>query len=195
MAARSEHKGWRFVGAVGPGGTAPEIGLPEIAFAGRSNVGKSSLINRLTRTRGLARTSRTPGRTQQVNFFVGPEQVCFADLPGYGFARAPGRVREEWGPLVEQYLRDRGSLRGVVLIVDARRGVGEADRQLLEFLEAYERPCCLVLSKVDKLRQGERVRALRAARAEVGSVVAFSAISGEGERDLWRRLAEFQGLR
>lgn len=195
MAKRREQGPWRFVGAVGPGGTPPSLGLPEIAFAGRSNVGKSSLINRLTRTRGLARTSGTPGRTQQINFFGGPDDVVFADLPGYGWARAPAHVREAWRPLVEGYLTGRDTLRGVVVIVDARRGVGDPDRQLLGFLADQDIDSVLVLSKVDKLKQGERVRATRAVAAEIDGSVPFSSVTGEGERDLWRRLTDLAGLR
>ena len=195
MAKRRERAPWRFVGAVGPGGQPPPLGLPEIAFAGRSNVGKSSLINRLTRTRGLARTSRTPGRTQQINFFGGPEELVFADLPGYGWARAPAHVRESWRPLVEGYLLGREALKGVVVILDSRRGVGEADRQLLGFLAGQEIPVVAVLSKIDKLKQGERARALRSVAGEIEDAIPFSSVSGEGERDLWRRLTDLAELR
>lgn len=195
MSKRRERAPWQFVGAVSPGGTPPPLGMPEIAFAGRSNVGKSSLINRLTRTKGLARTSGTPGRTQQINFFVGPEDVVFADLPGYGWARAPTNVRKSWRPLVEGYLTSRDTLRGVVVIIDVRRGVGEADRQLLEFLAGHEIPNVVALSKVDKLKQGERVRLTRSAKKELEEVIPFSSVTGEGERELWRRLTDLAALR
>ena len=145
-----------------PGGTPPLLRLPEIAFAGRSNVGKSSLINRLTRSPRLARTSRTPGRTQQINFFAGRDELVFADLPGYGFARVPVQIRESWKALIEGYLEDREELRGVVVIVDARRGLEEDDAALVDYLDALGRPVVLVASKVDKLGQGERVRGLAA---------------------------------
>lgn len=195
MGKRRERAPWEFAGAVSPGGVPPPLHLPEIAFAGRSNVGKSSLINRLTRTKGLARTSGTPGRTQQINFFVGPEEIVFADLPGYGWARAPAHVRESWRPLVEGYLTGRDTLRGVVVIIDVRRGVGEADRQLLDFLREHEIPTIAALSKVDKLKQGERVRLTRSAKKELDDVIPFSSVTGEGERDLWRRLTDLTALR
>jgi GTP-binding protein len=179
---------------VSPGGTPPLLRLPEIAFAGRSNVGKSSLINRLTRSPRLARTSRTPGRTQQINFFAGRDELVFADLPGYGFARVPVQIRESWKALIEGYLEDREELRGVVVIVDARRGLEEDDAALVDYLDALGRPVVLVASKVDKLGQGERVRGLAALRARVADVVAFSALSGEGEADVWTRLVRLASV-
>ena len=177
-----------------PGGTPPLLRLPEIAFAGRSNVGKSSLINRLTRSPRLARTSRTPGRTQQINFFAGRDELVFADRPGYGFARVPVQIRESWKALIEGYLEDREELRGVVVIVDARRGLEEDDAALVDYLDALGRPVVLVASKVDKLGQGERVRGLAALRARVADVVAFSALSGEGEADVWTRLVRLASV-
>lgn len=195
MTRRRERAPWHFAGAVSAGGTPPILELPEVAFAGKSNVGKSSLINSITRTRGLARTSRTPGRTQQINFFLGIEEIVFADLPGYGWARAPRPVREAWRPLVEGYLVGRETLRGVVLIIDSRRGLGDEDRQLLDFLAAHEIPVVPVLSKIDKLKQGERVRQLRTAKQDLDDVIPFSTMTGEGERDLWRRLTDLAALR
>ena len=186
-------RGWRFGGAFAPGGKLPSLGVPEVAFAGRSNVGKSSLINRLMRSPGLARTSRTPGRTQQVNFFVGDLGLAFADLPGYGYARVPGALQAGWGPLVEAYLRRRESLRGVVILVDARRGLMEGDRQMLGLAEAHGAATEIVLSKIDKLRQGERSRLLRTLAAEGAEAIPFSAVTGEGEDDLWRVLRRWAG--
>lgn len=189
MAGPPRGSDWQFAGAASASDHLPGFDLPEVAFAGRSNVGKSSLINRLTRCSALARTSRTPGRTQQINFFVGRDEMVFADLPGYGFARVPPEVRAAWKPLVEGYLRGRSRLQLVVVVVDARRGVGGEDRRLLEFLERGGREAIVVASKIDKLRQAERVRALAGLR-EHGAVVAFSAVTGEGERELWERLRE-----
>jgi len=187
--------GWHFAGAVSHGGRAPELGLPEIAFAGRSNVGKSTLINRLTRSPGLARTSSTPGRTQQINFFLLPGRVVFADLPGYGFARVPERIRATWKPLVESYLRAREALRAVVVIVDARRGVGKEDEQLVEFVAGCGRTAVVVANKIDKLRQGERTRLERALVERFPDAICFSGTTGEGERELWRRLAALADVR
>lgn len=186
---------WQFAGAAGPGARPPALGLPEIAFAGRSNVGKSSLINRLTRNARLARTSRTPGRTQQINFFTGRDQIAFADLPGYGFARVPEAVRASWKRLVEEYLERRDELRAVVVIVDARRGVEADDRRLLEYLATAGRAVVLVANKIDKLKQGERARALAALREIAPDAIPFSAASGEGERVLWERLARLCAVR
>jgi len=194
LAAPPRGADWRFAGAATPGRQAPALGLPEVAFAGRSNVGKSSLINRLTRAAGLARTSRTPGRTQQINVFAGRDEIAFADLPGYGFARVPQAVRSSWKGLVEGYLASRRELRAVVVIVDARRGIQRDDADLLAYLAAAGRPAVLVANKIDKLKQGERVRALAAMRRECADVIAFSAVTGEGERELWSRLARAGAL-
>jgi GTP-binding protein len=187
--------GWHFAGAVSSGGQAPVYALPEFAFAGRSNVGKSTLINRLTRSPGLARISSTPGRTQQINFFLLPERMVFADLPGYGFARVPERIRATWKPLLEQYFASRDALRGIVVILDARRGLGSEDELLLEFAASCGRPAIVVANKIDKLRQGERARLQRDLGARLPDVVPFSATTGEGERELWRRLTALAGVR
>jgi GTP-binding protein len=188
--------GWHFAGAVSsPGGKAPRFDLPEFAFAGRSNVGKSTLINRLTHSPGLARTSSTPGRTQQINFFLLPERMVFADLPGYGFARVPVAIRATWKPLLERYFESRETLRGIVVIIDARRGLGSEDELLLEFAAGCERPAIVVANKIDKLRQGERARLQRDLAARLPDVVPFSGTTGEGERELWRRLTALAGVR
>ena len=188
--------GWHFAGAVStPGGAAPRFDLPEFAFAGRSNVGKSTLINRLVRTPGLARTSSTPGRTQQINFFLLPERMVFADLPGYGFARVPAAIRATWKPLLERYFESRETLRGIVVIIDARRGLGAEDELLLEFAAGCGRPAIVVANKVDKLRQGERARLQRELSTRLPDALPFSATTGEGERELWRRLTALAGVR
>ena len=186
---------WRFAGAASGGARPPNFGLPEIAFAGRSNVGKSSLINALTRSRGLARTSGTPGRTQQINFFELPGKLVFADLPGYGFARVPERVRAAWKPLVEGYLRNRDTLRAVAVIVDVRRGVEPDDQKLIDFLAACGRVPVVVATKIDKLGRGERSRSLARLATLAPDVIEFSSVTGEGQRSLWQRLATLAGLR
>lgn len=188
MAGPPRGSDWRFAGAVSPGGTPPQLQLPEIAFAGRSNVGKSSLINRLTHRHGLARTSRTPGRTQQINFFSGRDEIVFADLPGYGFARVPQAVKESWKALVEGYLEKRDDLRGVVVVVDVRRGLQEEDATLLDYLDGIGRDVVVVATKLDKLGRAERERSLGAIRASRPAVVAFSSATGEGEAALWSAL-------
>ncbi len=142
----------------------PPPDLPEVAIAGRSNVGKSSLINALTGRKALAKTSATPGKTQTINFFRvegrpagrGARPFLLADLPGYGFAQVPLALRARWRPMVEEYLRERASLRGVVVLIDARRGAKEMDLDLLQWLAAADLPACLALTKADKLKRGER---------------------------------------
>jgi GTP-binding protein len=181
----------RFVGAAARPGQEPALDVPEVAFAGRSNVGKSSLLNALVGRRGLARTSRTPGRTRQLNFFVVNERVGFVDLPGYGFAIGSEAERRSWKPLVEHYLRERPTLRGVVVIVDARRGLEAEEIELLGFLAELGRPACLVATKLDKLGRGESTSALRRLRGVAGGavpVLGFSARSGEGRLELWRAI-------
>jgi GTP-binding protein len=166
----------------------------EVAFAGRSNVGKSSLLNRLVRRRALARVSKTPGRTQQINFFAVGESMMLVDLPGYGFARVPLAVQARWRTLVERYLTSRQQLVGVVVIIDVRRGVQDEDQRLLDFLAAQGTSALLVATKIDKLGRGARTDQLARMTADHPGreIVPFSALSGEGVEMLWaavRRLA------
>jgi GTP-binding protein len=186
-------------GAVEAGGLPPPA-LLEVAFAGRSNVGKSSLLNSLMDRRSLARTSRTPGCTRQLNIF---EVRCadglmmrFVDLPGYGWARRSKDERKQWQEMIEGYLRTRASLRAIVLLVDVRRGVEEEEQQLLEFLRlprqvSQPKPLEVVLAatKVDKLAASARKPALDAVRKGAGlPVVGFSSVTREGRDALWGRL-------
>ncbi len=164
--------------------------LPEVAFSGKSNVGKSSLINALVNRKGLAKISSSPGRTQLINFFRVNGKFSFVDLPGYGYAKVPQEIRKNWKPMVESYLQTRTVLRLVVLILDARRGVSPDDLALLDWLDYHRVPSSIVLTKADKLSQIERARQkktigqnpLLADRA----VLFFSAISGEGRDELWK---------
>jgi GTP-binding protein len=180
--------------AAKPAGFPPQD-LPEIAFAGRSNVGKSSLINVLVGATGLARTSRTPGRTRLLNWFrIEPARgkpLHFVDLPGYGFARVPRAMRESWRPLVEAYLSGREVLRAVVVLVDARRGAESEEHELLEWLAEEGVPVICVLTKADKLPKSRRKPAAAALRRELGlgrDPVLFSALSREGLSELWREI-------
>jgi GTP-binding protein len=141
----------------------PEDGLPEVAVMGRSNVGKSSLINALLGRRKLARTSGRPGKTRRIHFYRIEERLYLVDLPGYGWAAVSKRERESWRPLVESYLRrERSALRGTILLVDARRGLESEERDLLAWLEAEQIPVAIVLTKCDKLSQSEGAKRLRA---------------------------------
>ena len=179
----------RFLGAAAAPGGGPSLLGPEVAIAGRSNVGKSSLLNALLGRRGLARTSGTPGRTRQINFFLVNERFVLADLPGYGFAVGSEAERRSWGPLVEGYLRERPTLRGVAVLVDARRGAEEEETQLLEYLGHVGLPAVVVATKLDKLRRAAAGAALAGLRASLGTpVVGFSARTGAGRDDLWRVL-------
>jgi GTP-binding protein len=177
--------------AVDPGGYPPSH-LPEIAFAGRSNVGKSSLINTLVNRKRLVKTSNTPGRTQMLNFFSVNGRIGFVDLPGYGYAKVPEAVRRRWGPMVESYLSDRACLRGVVLLMDVRRDPGTEEDDLLRWLAGRGRPVTIVLTKADKLSRSRRnLRRRKIADAlpvPAAELVLFSAKTGAGREDLWRAI-------
>ena len=167
----------------------------EVAFAGRSNAGKSSAINAIVAHRGLARASKTPGRTRLINFFALGEHARLIDLPGYGYASAPEHERRTWPALMEA-LRQRGALRGVFLIVDARRGVGEGDEALMAWAAEHQRVHVL-LSKSDKLTRNEARRTLSSAAAALGgraTVQLFSAHSGAGVEEAQHTLAAWLGM-
>src|SRR3954466_12026780 len=149
-------------------GWRPESTLPEIAFAGRSNVGKSSLLNRLIHRKKFARVSNTPGRTREVNFFRVNDSFVLVDLPGYGYARISKEKRAEWKPLIESYLRSSDQLRGIVHLLDARHDPTGDDRQMLDFLGELEVPTLIVLTKIDKLRPSERKRRIGDISAALG---------------------------
>ena len=170
----------------------PASDLPEIAFAGRSNVGKSSLINTLLNRKGLVRTSATPGRTQMLNFFAINDVLHFVDLPGYGFARAPKAVRERWQPMIRGYLGGRDNLRAVVWLLDARRDPSDEDLHFLDWLEEAERPTIPVVTKVDKLSRNELARRLAAISRATGLdrelFTSFSSVTREGVTEVWARI-------
>ncbi len=180
----------------------PAGAAPEFAFVGRSNVGKSSMLNALARRTGLARVSGTPGRTRDLQFFevveqpspaARPQTLRFCDLPGYGYARVPRGERERWAGMIEEYLRGRDALRAVVLIVDARHPPAQPDRDALAFLAAAGRPVLVAATKTDKLAKSHRVPAVRAVERALGiaagSAIPFSAVEGTGTDALWSRLA------
>jgi len=166
---------------------APEY--PEVAFAGRSNVGKSSLINKLVNRRRLVKTSSTPGRTQLINFFLVNGGLSLVDLPGYGYARVPAAVKKQWGPMVEAYIANRTSLKAVVLLLDIRRTPRAEEFNLMDWLHHHQIPTILVLTKADKLsktQQGKQRRvAAEALGVDAADFVLFSAKSGLGTAVLW----------
>lgn len=173
-----------FAGAIGRPGQAPPADLRQVAIAGKSNVGKSSLLNAVVGRKRIARVSGTPGKTREINFYRINDRFFLVDLPGYGFARAPEAVRDAWRRLVEDYLSHNDRLDGLVLLIDCRRGVQEADRQLLDYLSADEIPVLVVLTKMDKLNRSGRSKAVADLRKELeipaDQVVATSAQTGEG---------------
>lgn len=183
IGGKAEQAGWR-----------PASTLPEIAFAGRSNVGKSSLLNSLVRRKSFARVSKTPGRTREINFFRINNQFLFVDLPGYGYARISKEKKAEWGPLIGSYLRRTSQLRGLVLLLDIRRDPSEDDRSMLEFLAQVEIPTLVALTKSDKLTKSAvpaRVDEIsRALSLETEQIIPFSALTGAGRTELLKAIMQ-----
>jgi len=173
----------------------PETELPEVAFAGRSNVGKSSLMNRLFNRKGLVKVSARPGKTQSLNFFLVDDRYHFVDLPGYGFARVDKKQQEAWQALITGYFETRTVLRCVVVIVDLRHAAKETDRMLVEWLQDKGLPFLLVYTKMDKLSRNEQARQARLLDAgfgiNAGERVLFSALTGEGREVLIEKLDGF----
>lgn len=180
-------------------GWRPPLDLPEVAFSGRSNVGKSSLLNRLVRRKAFARVSRTPGRTREINFFRVNDRFILADLPGYGYARISKERKADWRPLIEGYLRRTPTLAGVVQLLDIRREPSEDDISMLDFLAEIEVPTVVVLTKIDKIgrqaaadRGEEIMKALSLSREQV---IPFSATTGEGRDELAEALVSILDAR
>jgi GTP-binding protein len=176
-----------------PSQFVPDEGA-EVAFAGRSNAGKSSAINVIVNRRQFARTSKTPGRTQLINFFTLREDARIVDLPGYGFAKVSDRMRDHWANLMAEYFETRASLRGMFLIVDIRRKLTDFDRQMLAFADSVGLPVHVLLTKTDKLKRGQAAKALHEVRRELGAGITvqhFSALSRQGETEARARLEDF----
>ncbi len=183
LGGMAERHGWR-----------PESSLPEVAFAGRSNVGKSSLLNSLVRRKSFARVSRTPGRTREINFFRINNGFVLVDLPGYGYARVSKEKKSGWKPLIESYLKRTTQLRGIVLLLDIRREPSDDDLAMLDFLAETEVPTIVALTKKDKLTKAAALeRAAKISRSlALGSeqVIPFSAQTGEGRMELLEAITE-----
>ncbi len=179
----AEKHGWR-----------PDSNLPEVAFAGRSNVGKSSLLNCLVRRKSFARVSRTPGRTREINFFRVNNGFVLVDLPGYGYARVSKQQKSAWKPLMESYLRRTTQLRGIVLLLDIRREPSEDDRAMLDFLAEMEVPTIVALTKTDKLsRAAARERSAELAETlglSNEQVIPFSTQTGQGRVELLEAITD-----
>jgi GTP-binding protein len=170
------------------GGWRPEEGLPEVAFSGRSNVGKSSLLNTLVRRKAFARVSRTPGRTREINFFAVNRTFTLVDLPGYGYAKISKERKAEWRPLIEGYLRTSEALRGVVQLLDVRHDPSPEDAQMLEFLSELGVPTVFAVTKMDKLARSVAAARVAALTEDIGAtpeqVIPFSATTGQGRDEL-----------
>jgi GTP-binding protein len=183
-----------FLKSVYPQDEYPLGRYPEVAFAGRSNVGKSSLINTLVNRKGLARISSSPGKTQSINFYLVNRSLCLVDLPGYGYAKVPQQVRKRWSPLIEDYCRTRKNLRGVVIIIDARVGPTSLDISLIQWLRDLRLPALITVTKVDKLSKNKLVQALRqtaeALSVDPEEICTFSAHTGQGKKELWQRILQ-----
>lgn len=172
-------------------GQFPKDGRPEFAFAGRSNVGKSTLLNALMGRKGLAKTSSTPGKTQTLNFFDINSQIYFVDLPGYGYAKVPKDLKDQWNRVMLDYLNNRKPLRMVAALLDARHKPTELDIQIIDLLDDAEKPTLIVATKIDKLKRGQRAKQMKLIREALGLdedalVLPCSAVTGEGVRELWQ---------
>lgn len=174
----------RFVKSAVKPAQYPDYSVPEIAFAGRSNVGKSSMINTLIQRKDLVKTSSRPGCTQLINFFLVNEAVSFVDLPGYGYARVSKKIRAAWQPMVDAYLTHRPNLLGLILIIDIRRDPGEEERNLAQWLISHDMPYLVVLTKADKLSKTQQQKRVAIISSQMnrtaGEVIVFSAKTRAG---------------
>jgi GTP-binding protein len=176
----------------------PTDALPEIALAGRSNVGKSSLINRMINRKNLARTSSQPGKTQQLNYYRINEQVYFIDFPGYGYAKVSKTEREAWGRMIETYLRDREELKLVLLIVDIRHAPSKDDCLMYDWLKHYNIRTCIVVTKADKIPKSQWDKQIKLVKETLqadprDTIIRYSSETGEGRDQLWSHIVETIG--
>jgi GTP-binding protein len=180
----------RFVKSATRPAEFPRDQRPEIAFCGRSNIGKSSLLNTLTKAHGLARTSSSPGRTQTINFFLIDERFYFVDLPGYGYAKVPMAIKEGWGAMIEHYLQDRNQLKLALMLVDSRIAPVESDMLMKRWLDHHRIPNAVVLTKTDKISRNQLNQALRTSAQTLNTkeIIPFSAVTGSGRDDILTRI-------
>lgn len=173
----------------------PKQRFPEIAFVGRSNVGKSTLMNALLNRHALVKVSSTPGKTQTINFFLINDVFYFVDLPGYGYAKVPVSVKGKWKKMIENYLSQNENLKCVVLLVDIRRDPVEEDLLMKKWLESYQIPCVMVATKADKLKSTKKANSLEAIKSafETDRVIPFSSLTQEGKPLIWNELSAFIG--
>lgn len=185
-------KSAKFVTSAAKPSQYPSENFPEIAFAGRSNVGKSSLINTLVNRKHLVKTSSTPGRTRLINFFNINNALTFVDLPGYGYAKVPESIRKKWGPMIETYLSERRSLKAIVVIIDIRRTPGTEERDLINWLNYYNICRIWVITKADKLSKNKQLKQLNTITRALGvgkkDVILFSAKTRQGKDAVWEAI-------
>ncbi len=176
----------------------PAVDLPEIAFAGRSNVGKSSLVNTLVNRKRLVKTSSTPGRTRLINFFSINKTFSFVDLPGYGYANVPAFVQKSWGTMIETYLSTRDTLKGVVLIMDIRRIPGQKELDLIDWFKHFNIPEVLILTKTDKLSKTKQIKQhiliAKALFVDKDDLILFSSKTRQGKEDVWNAVERLMGI-
>ena len=182
----------RFVKSAKQANDFPKDRKPEIAFCGRSNSGKSSLLNALTNSQGLARTSSSPGRTQLINFFLVDGQTYYVDLPGYGYAKVPKGIRDTWGEMVEGYLRNREHLKLAIMLVDSRIPPTDSDRTMKKWLDHFGIPNLVVLTKSDKISRNELTKAQKicAETLQTKEIIAFSAITDFGKEAVLKKIRD-----
>lgn len=169
----------------------PKDRLPQIAFAGRSNVGKSSLLNKLVGIKRMAKVSSTPGKTQSINYFKVNEKLYFVDLPGYGYAKVPKAVKNTWGKMIEEYLEQMESLAGLVLLLDCRRELSDEDLQLLEWLVGRKLPVLITVTKTDKLTRNKANQKVAQIEKQLGlPAIPFSTVIGTGKKELLMAIRE-----
>jgi GTP-binding protein len=174
----------------------PDTDIPEFALAGRSNVGKSSFINKMLNRKGLARISSKPGKTQTLNFYLINEILHFVDVPGYGYAKVSKKEREAWGKMIETYITTREQLRAVVMIVDLRHPPSVDDRTMYDFLKHYEIPCVVIATKADKIPKGKWQKHLKITKETLDldkndQIILFSSETGEGKDQAWSVLKSY----